>query len=405
MPGAPKRHVRTERDMKRPRIVRHEASPTDARAPWGLDFGRAPGALFRALIVVLALWVLHSFLEAMLAASVTAVASWPLYTRFANRMPARVRPGAPLLFTCLLTVFVLAPLVFAVGALLGETHTLILEIAAADERGIGLPPWLERVPLVGAWIAARWQQELANPGALMQWAQRTDPALLLGWARSMGHFAVHHALVIGFASLLLFVLYRDGEVLAQGCRHLLRRQLGPGVEHYVRLSTRAVRASLNSMLVVGLFDGLATGVAIAVVGVPHPAVWGAMTGVLSPVPFLGYVAVGALALKLAVEGAAGTALTAPALGIAVLLIGDKFVRPAVARGGAGLPFVWVLTGCLGGFEVLELVGLVVGPVVLTLARELWTQWVREAAAAGGDEAVAAAEAVQQEQSSAAAAGP
>ena len=40
----------------------------------------------------------------------------------------------------------------------------------------------------------------------------------------------------------------------------------------------------------------------------------------------------------------------------------------VARNGVRLRFVWVLMGCLGGFEVLGLVGLVIGPVVLTLAQ-------------------------------------
>jgi hypothetical protein len=39
-------------------------------------------------------------------------------------------------------------------------------------------------------------------------------------------------------------------------------------------------------------------------------------------------------------------------------------------------------GCLGGFEVLGLVGLVMGPVVLTLARELWEQRVRDVTATG-----------------------
>jgi len=42
-----------------------------------------------------------------------------------------------------------------------------------------------------------------------------------------------------------------------------------------------------------------------------------------------------------------------------------------------LRFVWSLMACLGGFEVLGLVGVVVGPVVVTLARELWVQGVRE----------------------------
>jgi predicted PurR-regulated permease PerM len=373
-------------------IDRYGPSPADARAPLALDFRLTPGSFTRALIIVLAVWILHSFLEAMLAACVTAVASWPLYTRFANRMPARLRRSAtPLIFTGLMIVFVLAPLVAAFGALLDEAHTLILEIAAADQRGIALPPWLENVPLVGPWVMARWQSELAHPGTLMLWAQRTDPALLLGWAQSLGQFTAHHAIIIVFTILLLFFFYQDGEMLAQGCKRVLRQRLGARVEHYIGLGTRAVRASVNSMLVVGLFVGLATAVAFALAGVPQAVVWAAITGSLALVPFLGYVAVFALALHLVIQGAAAAAFMALVLGCAILLAGDKVVRPAVARGGGGLPFVWVLMGCLGGFEVLGLVGLVIGPVVLTLAKELWEQRVRDASTTGGTDGGSLAE--------------
>jgi predicted PurR-regulated permease PerM len=106
---------------------------------------------------------------------------------------------------------------------------------------------------------------------------------------------------------------------------------------------------------------------------------------------LGYAAVIALALHLVIQGTAAAAFIALVLGCAVLLTGDKVVRPAVARGGVGLPFVWVLMGCLGGFEVLGVVGLVIGPVVLTLARELWEQRVRDASATGGTDGASPAE--------------
>lgn len=43
--------------------------------------------------------------------------------------------------------------------------------------------------------------------------------------------------------------------------------------------------------------------------------------------------------------------------------------------------VWVLMACLGGFEVLGTVGLVVGPVLLALTRELWVGRLRALAAA------------------------
>jgi predicted PurR-regulated permease PerM len=119
----------------------------------------------------------------------------------------------------------------------------------------------------------------------------------------------------------------------------------------------------------------------AITGVPHAALWAAITGALALVPFLGYAAIAALTLQLTLTGAATAALLPFGLGCAVLFCGDKIVRPAVARDGTRLPFVWVLMGCLGGFEVLGLAGLVLGPVLLALTRELWEQRIRDIALA------------------------
>ena len=51
-----------------------------------------PGSFYALLIVVLSVWVLHSFLQALLAACVTAIASWPLYARFMAALPRRIAP-------------------------------------------------------------------------------------------------------------------------------------------------------------------------------------------------------------------------------------------------------------------------------------------------------------------------
>ncbi len=360
-------------------IENHKPSAARASPSWSLDLKLTPGWFYRALLVIVAVWVLHGFVHAILAACVTAVASWPLYMRFVARLPARMgRNAAPLLFTCLMAVFVLAPLMFAFGALISEAHTLLIEIAAADQRGIVLPAWLQNAPLVGPWLLSRWQNQ--HPGKLLSWAQQTEPAVLLGWAHSLAQFTAHHAFIVGFTVLLLYFLYQEGEALGREFRRALRQRIGMGVDRYFDLGTRAVRASVNSMLVVALFDGLATALTYALVGVPQAPLWAAITGLLALVPFLGYVAVGALVIHLEMTGAATAAFISLTLGWAILLCGDKVVRPVIARNGVRLPFVWVLMGCLGGFEVLGIVGLVVGPVVLTLAREMWQERVREPAA-------------------------
>jgi len=259
-----------------------------------------PGWFYATLIIVLSVWILHSFLQALLAACVTAIASWPLYTGFTARFPWRMgRSAKALIFTIAMTVFVLTPLMFAFGALLTETRTLLLQIAAADKTGIAVPHGLENAPLIGPWAASLWHSEIAHPGALLKWTQRADASALLAWAQSLGQFMVRHAFIIGFTILLLFFLYQEGESLAQDFKRVLRHRIGERAEGYVDLATRAVRASVNGMLVVSLFDGVVIGVLYAIAGVPHAVVWAAIIGLLALVPFLGYVAVVALTLQLA----------------------------------------------------------------------------------------------------------
>lgn len=342
------------------------------------------GWFYGAAVIALALWILHSFLTALLAACVTAIASWPLYARFASGLPRRVgRSAVALAFTLAMTIFVLAPLIFAFGAVLSEANALLSEIAAADKYGIRIPDWLGNLPLVGPWMAARWQSELGHAGAVSLWAQRAESTALLGWAQSVGQFVVRHVFIILFTILTLFFLYQEGESLAGKFKRLLRYHIGERAEAYVDLATGALRASVNSMLVVALFDGFATGGAYAIAGVPHAAVWAAITGSFALVPFFGYVAVAALGLQVGMAGSTGAAALSFGLGCLVLFVGDKVIRPLIARNATRLHFVWVLMSCLGGFEVLGLVGLVVGPVALSLTRELWEQRVRDLPADDG----------------------
>ena len=345
------------------------------------------GSIYAALIVVLSAWVLHSFVEALLAACVTAIASWPLYRKFSACLPRPMaRRAGPFLFTAGITVFVLAPLMFALGALLVEAHALLLTIAAADREGIAVPVWLREVPAAGPWLVANWESRLVRPGALSTWLQHVDPSALLTGANSLGHFLGRHLLIILFTILVLFFLYQEGEALAKAVRRALRERIGERAEGYVDVATRALRASVSSMLVVGLFDGFACSIAYALAGAPHAVLWAAITGALALVPFVGFAAVAALAMQLAVAGATTPALLSLALGCLVLFCGDKIVRPMIAHNGTNLPFVWVLMGCLGGFEVLGLVGLVVGPVLLALTRELWEERLRPLAVADAEDA-------------------
>ena len=344
-----------------------------------------PGRVYGAVIVIATAWVLHGFVSSLLAATIAAIASWPLYERFSASLPASWRGTAgAALFTALITVFALAPMSFAAWALVSEVRSSLHELAAADVHAV--PTWLRDLPLLGPWATAHWHSHLAHPEALLSATQAADSNTYMGWAQSLGRFAGRHALILLFSILLLFFAYGQGEAVARDFRRVLRHAIGERAERYTGVIVQATRASVASMVLVGLFDGVAAGVVLALAGAPHPAIWGGMVGAFAAIPFLGYAAIGALALRLAIQGQAALSFVCLALGCMVLLVGDKVVRPMVAREGMRLSFVWVLMGCIGGFEVLGLVGLVVGPVVLALARELWDQRVRTASPLRADPA-------------------
>jgi len=99
--------------------------------------------------------------------------------------------------------------------------------------------------------------------------------------------------------------------------------------------------------------------------------WAAATGVLAIIPFGAPLAFGAAAALLAVQGATVAAIAILVWGAIVLFIADHFVRPAMIGNATQLPFLAVLVGILGGVETLGLIGLFVGPVIMTLFVTLW----------------------------------
>lgn len=343
---------------------------------WALKLNIDAGWLWAALVVLLSLAILRSFIEPMLWASVIAIATWPIYRRFAQHLRSGVAASAmALLFTTLVSLFVLGPMLFAFGALAAQANRWVEQIARADKFGLAAPAWLETLPIVGAGLADRWQAILGVPGGVSAWLQRADTSSVVGLAESLWQFMGHHLFVVVFTILMLFFLYRGGETLALHLKRLARDRLGEHAQPYVELAIRALRATVNGMVVVALFDGVLTGITYALAGEERPEVWGAVTGLFAMIPFLGYTVVAGIAVALIAKGAVMKAVAVGGLGFVVLFAGDKIVRPILVGGAARLGFVWVLMGSLGGLELLGLLGLFVGPVVLALAGALWQERV------------------------------
>ncbi len=335
---------------------------------------RAVGLVAVAILALAGLYTLRDFLPAIVWALVIAIALWPLFQRLALRWPAHRHGLLPALVIAA-TVLVLAlPLVLIGFPIFRDAHEASHWLEQARRVGVPAPPFLQHLP-GGAQLTQFWQANLAGPGAMSVFASRAMQGGVLEFGRRFGAAALHRLALVGFMLLALFFVLRHADTVTAQLKTASRRAIGPAGERVALQVVRAVQGTVNGVVLVGLAEGLILGVAYWIAGVPHPALFGLVTALLAMIPFGAYLAIAIAALALLVNDSAVAAMIVAGLGVVVSFLADHFVRPVLIGGATRLPFLWVLLGFLGGFETWGLVGLFIGPALLSVLVLLWREYV------------------------------
>ena len=103
---------------------------------------------------------------------------------------------------------------------------------------------------------------------------------------------------------------------------------------------------------------------------------------LATVPFGAPLVFVACALVLVVQFKTTAAIALLVFGSLVVFVADHFVRPILIGSSTRLPFLWVLLGIFGGLETFGLIGLFLGPAIMSVLIAMW----REAAEDTEDDA-------------------
>ena len=335
---------------------------------------RAVGLVATALLALAVLFTLHDFLPALVWAVVVALGLWPLFQSLALRWPRHRRGLLPAL-AVVATLLVLALPLLVIGfPIFRDAHEAARWLEQARLHGVPPPPFLQHLP-GGAQLTQFWQANLAAPGAMSLFVGHAMQGSVLDVGRRFGAAALHRLAVIGFMLLALFFVLRHADTLTEQLRVAGRRAVGPAGERVGLQVVRSVQGTVNGLVLVGLGEGLILGVAYWIAGVPHPALFGLMTALLAMIPFGAYLAVAIAVLALLVGENVVAAMIVAGFGVVVTFVADHFVRPVLIGGATRLPFLWVLLGILGGIETWGLVGLFVGPALLSALLLLWREYV------------------------------
>ena len=330
-----------------------------------------------ALIVVLALasvWILWRFLPALAWATVLAIATWPLRHALARRGMGHT--ATALLLTLVLAVALVMPLIAIGFEGVHDSHALAEWLRDVRENGIGTPAWLSHVPVFGESLTSWWQTNLAPPGAARSLLGRSETAGIFAFTRMLGAEVASRLTILLFTLLALFFIYRDGPSLMEEAQAVANRVFGPPGGHLGQNAIAAVRATVNGLVLVGLGEGAVLGVAYWAAGMQHVILLTLTTGVLAAIPFGAPLIFVFASLYLLATGHTTGAIVVMVTGWLVVFIADHFVRPILIGSSTRLPFIWVLLGIFGGLETFGLIGVFLGPAIMSVLIAIW----REAAA-------------------------
>jgi predicted PurR-regulated permease PerM len=321
--------------------------------------------------------IARPFLKAIFAAIVISIVFYPLHriARLFISRPSAAAASSTILVLALLAV----PAILVAVSVTREVHSayewLNDESAVSGGLNAYLIHQMERVlQIMNAYINIS-RFDLRE--TLLRWLGQVS-GYLFALARSLVTNILSFALDLGIVFFSLFFFFREGAVIRQRLAAFI--PLTPGqADKLLSGIHEAIIANVYGVLAVALAQGLLTGLALWLLGVPSPVLWGLVTGLASLIPLFGSGLVwGPASILLFASGHWGKALILFGCGVLVIAQVDVLVRPCVVSDRAKAHPLLVFFALLGGMKAFGILGLFVGPIVLSVTvavlRMLSDEW-------------------------------
>ena len=333
-------------------------------------------ALFLAGIVTLSIIILRDFFLVLAWAFIIAYVAWSPYCWLKRRLKNRANLSAAVM-TALIAAIVSLTLFWLAVMLRSELktayQTLLLDYAGTSYQ---LPEAVRKIP----WLGDRLQFGLEQLGGdtsglstqLAEWAQQG----LGGLAKFLGNIG-RNLMDLGFVLVTVFFCFRNGEAAIAQLQLGLIRFLGQYQQAYVESVGNTTRAVVYGIVLAALGQGFTAGLGYAVAGVQAPILLGAVTAILALVPFGAMLVWLSISAMLLASGQIWPGVGLLIWGFSVISTIDNIIRPLVISGTTQVPLLVVMFGVFGGLSAFGMVGLFLGPVILSVLLAVWQAWLQQ----------------------------
>jgi predicted PurR-regulated permease PerM len=314
--------------------------------------------------------ILSPFLSSIVWAILLAIVFYPLFQKFQRLFKKREVLSA-LLMTLFVLIVIVLPLTLLMASLASDAINIYHQVEEMIKTG-QLQAYFERIKEIPIlkWI-------LAGLGQHIDLSQTNPLPLLLNNLNRISTFIFNQTTILlkGFSTFIagffftllsLYYLFKDGSHLFGRLKETIPL---PSKERdlLIRRFEDMIFATIYGGILIAVIQGVLGGLSFWVLGLPSPIFWGAAMGLLSFIPIGGTALIWApAAIILLIGGSVLKGLILLGLGVLVISMVDNLLKPFFISTRTNIHPLLLFFAVLGGIQAFGLIGLIAGPLIVTL---------------------------------------
>ncbi|MBW1721725.1 MAG: AI-2E family transporter [Deltaproteobacteria bacterium] len=320
-------------------------------------------------MLILLFRLFWTYLSAIVLALLIASAFYPIYWRLRRLLKYREQTAS-----LLMTLFILIILVVPVGGFVGTLSNEAFDFYVRTRNSVSLKKIQD-----GLLGDSQWARRIRKVGELS--GIQFTPETIQGFAASLGKnvglflsrqlsyiasnlmsFLIHFFLMI----LVIYYIFKDGNRLKTYISELVPFP-AEQQELVVKKFREMGRAIIFGNGLSGIIQGVLGGFGFFLFSLGSPFLWGTLIGIMAFLPVIGASIIFIpAALILLAQGKAGTALAYLIYNVFYSSIMEYLIKPRLIGKGMQMNPLLVFIGILGGLKLFGILGIIYGPLIMTI---------------------------------------
>ena len=332
------------------------------------EFSKYFVLLFFVAAIFLVFLVIKPFIIAILTSIIISYIFYPLY-KWINKKTKRKNLSA-IIIIILILILIITPIFFIANSLTREVTTVYINSKQRIAEGN-----IINTESGSSNLLLKLNSFLVNIAKKPQISSSIDN-ITNSIISSLSNFifTIPKMIISFFVMIfLIFFMLRDGELMVKKIKCII-----PLKNHHqnkiIKRFGSVTRAVVYGHFITALIQGMVGVLGLYIFGVKSPLVWGIIMMIACMIPFVGapwvWFPLGVLKL---IEGLTTNTTSTTLRGIGLLVYGfvivssiDNLIKPKIIGDKAKIHPTIILLGVLGGLAIFGVIGIVVGPLILSL---------------------------------------